>query len=551
MTALERFAQALKPGQEHILQAVRTYVLWRGQDPQSFIPGISDDVDLRTYLLDLRLQGMDRDAMVTQEASLEQFYAWAKTQGLIGENPFEEYNLRRPFLPQDQVRRRQDIFSANPQEREIARLRALNSLSSRLNLTASVQGALQMTLETLVDVMELKTAWAFVNSSSGLVFQSAGANSSGPAQHDFLLEAAVNLPPGLERQQRYFLTKPPDCHCQTLLRHGRLERAVNIVECSRLEASAEADGDNRGLRFHASVPLTLDGLPVGIMNFATPEWQFLTAVDLQLLSAAGKQVSTALERARLYDMVRIQKEQLERELEMARVVQASLIPEQLPEIPAFSLAASWSAARQVAGDFYDVIRLPNGRWGLVIADVADKGAPAALFMAMARSLLRSYAEEVSAPAQLVARLNRELCRQSSAGMFVTLFYALLDPRTSRLNYTLAGHNPPLLRRADGELSNLARNGMALGVQSEAAYSQAELFLKPGDCVVMYTDGLTEALDSQGHEFGLDRLQAALQSDPDTAQTLLERLLADLAAFSGPVPPTDDITLCILHRDQTM
>jgi serine phosphatase RsbU (regulator of sigma subunit) len=545
MSILDKFAKTLEPGQEQILHAVRAYIQWRGDNLQNFTPGIGDDVDLRTYLLNLRLQGLQSETLQAREASLERFYAWAQSEGLIGENPFEEYNLRRPILPLDQVRRRQDIFSSDPQEREIARLRALNSLASGLNRAASVQSALQLTLETLVEVMELKTAWAFVNTASGLVIQSAGQAAAGPALHDFVLEAAVNLPPGLERDRRYFLARPPDCHCQTLLRHGSLERAVNIVECSRLESSAEAHGDNRGLLFHASVPISLDGQPVGIMNFATEEWQFLSAADLQLLSAAGKQVSAALERARLYDLVRMQKDQLERELEMARMVQSSLIPEQLPKIPPFNLAATWRAARQVAGDFYDVIQLSGNRWGLVIADVADKGAPAALFMAMTRSLIRSHAGDVDSPAQLVARVNRDLCRQSTAGMFVTLFYALLDPQARRLSYTLAGHNPPLIRRADGQLETLVRSGMALGVMLEAEYSQAELSFAPGDYLVMYTDGLTEALNPDGQEYGLDGLLAALQDDPDTAQELLEHLLADLAAFSGSVIPADDITLCVL------
>lgn len=546
MTILDEFAETLEPGQEQILQAVRAYIQWRGDDLQDFTPGIGDDVDLRTYLLNLRLQGLQRDTLEAREAALERFYAWAQSEGLIGENPFDEYNLWRPILPLDQVRRRQDIFSSDPQEREIARLRALNSLASGLNRAASVQAALQLTLETLVEVMDLKTAWAFVNTASGLVFQSAGQAAAGLVLHDFVLEAAVNLPPGLERDHSYFLARPPDCHCQTLLRHGSLERAVNIVECSRLESSAEAHGDNRGLLFHASVPISLDGQPVGIMNFATEEWQFLSAADLQLLSAAGQQVSAALERARLYDLVRMQKDQLESELEMARVVQASLIPEQLPKIPPFNLAATWRAARQVAGDFYDVIQLPGNRWGLVIADVADKGAPAALFMAMTRSLIRSHASDVDSPARLVRRVNRDLCRQSRAGMFVTLFYALLDPQARRLSYTLAGHNPPLMRRADGQLETLVRNGMALGVQLEAEYSQAGLSFTPGDCLVMYTDGLTEALNPDGQEYGLDGLRAALQDDPDTAQELLEHLLADLAAFSGPIIPADDITLCVLQ-----
>ena len=175
MTILDQFAATLEPGQGHILQVVLAYIHWRGVDLQAFIPRIADDVDLRTYLLDLRLQGLGPEALDASEAALERFYTWAQRLGLIGENPFEAYNFRRPFLPLDQVRRRQDIFSSDPQVREIARLRALNSLASGLNQAASVQTALQLTLETLAEVMHGLGYFTLCLSDNVFVSRAGGA----------------------------------------------------------------------------------------------------------------------------------------------------------------------------------------------------------------------------------------------------------------------------------------------------------------------------------------------------------------------------------------
>jgi sigma-B regulation protein RsbU (phosphoserine phosphatase) len=158
-----------------------------------------------------------------------------------------------------------------------------------------------------------------------------------------------------------------------------------------LRYAARCAGDTQGLLFHATVPLIVQDRPVGLINIATEQWEFLSSADLQFLSAAGSQVAIALERARLYDFAETRRIRLEQELEMARAVQKSLLPRQLPTIPGFTLVADWRPARLVAGDFYDVFSLPDGRWGLVIADVSGKGAPAALYMAMTLSLIRSEA----------------------------------------------------------------------------------------------------------------------------------------------------------------
>jgi len=294
---LDRFAASIAPQDADLLAAVGDYVAWHvARQAGEFEPSSNDDVEIRTYLLDLRIGGAGREAVRRKITALERFYAWARDEELIESSPFDEFNFDRPLLNRAQIRRRPDRLGADPRERETARLRALNRLADHLNQSTDLKPALDSTLQTVVESLGLQTAWAFLWTEAGL----APATESTPAPHDFALCAARSLPPGLERDSNYHLRQPPDCHCQYLLREGLLRRAVNIVECTRLQASAAAAGDNRGLLFHASVPLIFRGRSFGLINVATDEWQFLGAADLQLLSAAGAQVSITLERARLF-----------------------------------------------------------------------------------------------------------------------------------------------------------------------------------------------------------------------------------------------------------
>jgi two-component system NarL family sensor kinase len=294
---LDRFAAGLAPIETDTLALVRDYLAWQtNRQATEFTPDKNDDVDLRTYLLELRLGGRRRAELETVTAALKRFYNWAREAKLVEASPFAEYNFDRPFLSRDQIRRRQDDRAADPQEREIKRLRALNRLAEHLNRSHDLQTALDATLETLVEIMGLQTAWIFLWSASGLTQYTPHAIGA----HDLRLAAHCGLPPGLTEDNFFYLCDPPDCHCQALLRKGQLTRAVNVVECTRLQDSAEAAGDNRGLLFHATVPLFIGDQPTGILNVATDEWQFLSAADLQLLSAVSAQVSAAMERARLF-----------------------------------------------------------------------------------------------------------------------------------------------------------------------------------------------------------------------------------------------------------
>ncbi len=208
---------------------------------------------------------------------------------------------------------------------------------------------------------------------------------------------------------------------------GQLKRGVNVVECSRLQDAMEGKEDNGGLMFHASVPIALNNQTIGVMNFAAEEWQLLSASDLQFLTAGAKQLGSALERAHLYDLIRIEHSRLEQELDMARKMQVSLFPDELPEIAGYSLAAFWQPAHETSGDYYNVFKLPGGRWGFIVADVCGKGAPAALRMAMAHGLIRERVENEPSPAALLTQVNRALCEQDMDMQFVTSFYAILDP----------------------------------------------------------------------------------------------------------------------------
>lgn len=545
MHAIERFAETLNPEEINVLNHLHAFIEWyvgRGDD---FVPSGGDDVALRTYLLQLKTDRVSAKNQREQVAALRRFYNWADAEGLLSSHPFKEFSVERPSLSREKIRRRKEIFSGSAEEREIARLRALNRLAEQLNRSSDAQTALTAALETLVSMMGLQTGWAFLLPAAGSPLGLAPISST----DHFSLAAACGLPAGLEQNDRYHLSKPELCHCQAVMQAGQLKRAVNVVECTRLQDAAQDNGDNQDLIFHASVPIAGPAGPLGIINVATEEWQFLTAADLQLLSAVGAQVAIALERARLYDVTHLQRLRLERELQLARQVQESLLPDRLPEIPGFTLAAYWRSALEMAGDFYDIFQLADGRWGIVVADVSDKGAAAAMYMAMTRSLIRTSALAYTSPAGALKDVNQHLIAHSSSDMFVTVFYAVLDAGSHTLTYANAGQNPPLLRRAGGEMEQLKRTGMALGVAEELKMSDVTLALTAHDSLVIYTDGLTDALDSQGRDYDLARLISALGTAPaSNAESQLAHLLNNLNAFIGDVSPFDDITLFVITND---
>jgi sigma-B regulation protein RsbU (phosphoserine phosphatase) len=270
--------------------------------------------------------------------------------------------------------------------------------------------------------------------------------------------------------------------------------------------------------------------------------------DLDLLGAISSTAAIAIENARLYQ-VAVEKGRMERELQLARQVQSSFIPGESPRIPGWEIAAAWIPAREVAGDFYDFFQSDGGRLNVVIADVADKGMPAALFMANCRSALRATMLQAASITEGITNVNRAVCADSTSGMFLTLFYAQIDPKTGQIDFVNGGHNPPLLYRRNGSPpAELNRTGMALGVEPGAPYQAGALRLGAGDTLLLYTDGLTDAINSQEAEFGLPRLlEAAASCRQDSAQGVVDWIVSTINDFTGSAEPFDDITLVVIKR----
>ncbi len=251
---------------------------------------------------------------------------------------------------------------------------------------------------------------------------------------------------------------------------------------------------------------------------------------------------------------------LERELELAREIQASFLPRSLPQPEGWQLSAFWKSAREVGGDFYDLFPLPapelsdpraatfGPRWGVVIADVADKGVPAALYMALCRTLMRAVAISRIDPAETLARVNALLFSDSQAELFVTLVYAVWEPQTGRLVYANAGHNPPLFMPARGEPRWLSEHGVALGVVEDATYRTQELQVEPGDTLTLYTDGVIDAANPAGEDFGLPRfLRTVTDSAPNGAEAVSRAVDGELEDHVAGREPFDDVTLLVMHR----
>jgi hypothetical protein len=237
--------------------------------------------------------------------------------------------------------------------------------------------------------------------------------------------------------------------------------------------------------------------------------------------------------------------QLTQEMRVARSIQQGLFPHQCPQVEGYTLAARCQPARETGGDFYDFIEFSDGRLGMVIADVAGKGMPAALLMANARSIWRAEARSGRGPAEILHRVNRSLCRDTNTNGFVTLLYAVLDPTTRQLCLTSAGHPLPLIHN-DSELKEIEVYGLPLGLQPDAGYVEVGVSLAPGDTVLLYTDGVTEAVSSSRELFGFERLAALVQREGRrTAEALVERTLAVARAFSGQAGQADDVTVMVL------
>jgi serine phosphatase RsbU (regulator of sigma subunit) len=240
------------------------------------------------------------------------------------------------------------------------------------------------------------------------------------------------------------------------------------------------------------------------------------------------------------------------ELALAGEIQASFLPGVVPDVPGWQVTATLEPARETAGDFYDFIPLPDGRLGVLVADVAGKGMGAALYMALSRTLIRTYAAEYhTRPALVLHAANDRILMDTRASLFVTAFYGILDPVSGTLTYCNAGHNPPYLLNAKdgGSAQELGGTGIPLGIEEDVTWHQGAVPLAPGDVLVLYTDGITEAQDGQEEFFGEQRLLEIAQANLGrSARDIQDVLIAEVHGFVGDAPQFDDITLMVVVRD---
>ncbi|HHX64734.1 MAG TPA: SpoIIE family protein phosphatase, partial [Chloroflexi bacterium] len=269
---------------------------------------------------------------------------------------------------------------------------------------------------------------------------------------------------------------------------------------------------------------------------------------MNILTGIAHQAALAIETDRLYQRT-VHQERLQHEIDLARRIQESFMPEECPRVPGWQIAVEWHAARGVGGDYYDFIRLTPNHLGLAIADVSDKGVAAALYMALSRTVLRATALDARGPAEALRRANRILLDDSRSGMFVSVFYAILDLRSGRLSFARAGHNPPLVVSArDRRVISLDVPGIVLGVIDNPELVEGEVWLEDDDMLLMYTDGVTEAINDQDEEFGEERLRRLLQGAPDhTAEEMVRLIDAAVQSFTGEGPRFDDLTLVAVRR----
>jgi serine phosphatase RsbU (regulator of sigma subunit)/DNA-binding NarL/FixJ family response regulator len=281
-----------------------------------------------------------------------------------------------------------------------------------------------------------------------------------------------------------------------------------------------------------------------------------TAPDIddlaKISSSLAEILASAIDRKRISNQ-RLSRKQSADELQMAGKLQSRILPENPPRLDGWDIASQLVPARETTGDFYDFIPLDNDKWGILIADVTDKGLGAAVFMAMCSALIRTYAIRFpTLPALALSSVNERIFIDMRGGLFLTAFYGVLEPQTGRLRYVNAGHNPPmLLSEKKGRLvDKLKHTGMALGISEGATWQQMMITLSPGDVLVMYTDGITEAHNKDGDFFSEPRLQAAIsnQREPPAADTL-EALLEEIDAFTDGAPGQDDLALVVLSRER--
>ncbi|RUA15491.1 MAG: hypothetical protein DSY55_06180 [Clostridia bacterium] len=329
-------------------------------------------------------------------------------------------------------------------------------------------------------------------------------------------------------------------------RHGRLRKVPDVaIDPLYIPDDVCLLPDTRS---EMAVAVKLEDEVLGVLDVQSDKIDDFGPEDEFILVALADAVALAIANARLYASA-LEQQRLATELRVAREIQVGFLPDQLPALPGYEFAARWEPASEIGGDFYDFIPLQNERLGLVIADVADKGIPAALYMALSRTTMRLVTARDPSPAEALQRVNAAILDTTYSDLFVTLFYLVIDPRSHLIRYASGGHGLALLVQEDG-ITPLRSKGMALGILPDIHIEEQWQGLAAGDVIILYTDGVTDAVNERMEEYGKERFYARIRALwGRSADEMAAGIHADVQAWKGGAPRYDDFTLVIARRVQ--
>ena len=407
----------------------------------------------------------------------------------------------------------------------VAELTAVGNVATMLSEARDLNQVLQKTVQLVCDVMGTRAA------SIRLIDR----------ENDELVTKAVcNL------SEKYLNKGPIRLSKATIDQVALSARGYEYVREMARDPRVQYPGEaeREGIVSLLSVGMRHHGEPVGALRVYTAHEQEFSPLQINLLKAIAAQAAAAIESARLTEEA-LEAERLERQVRMAAEVQQRMLPQRAPSFPGIELASAYVPTHELGGDFYDFITLPDDNLGLVIADVSGKGVPASLIMASVRAALRAQVDNLYYLYEVMHRLNLMLHRDTRSAEFVTLFYGVIDASNGRLTYCNAGHPPPLLLR-DGQVTELETDNMVLGINPEEQYEQSILDLRVGDVLLLYTDGLPDAMNFEGETFGKERVKQALQSSSGSADVIAQNVLWHMRRFAGLTKRTDDVTMVVVR-----
>jgi len=429
------------------------------------------------------------------------------------------------------------VMQGNPQMRAL--IRAGRELSEHRPLAELFQVIMDLSIEA-------------VNAGRGVLMTVEGS-AAGPARPSKSTSSSTDLgtvaPERVELRVR--AARGEGFKISTTVRDRVIKKKESLlVRDAQLDQSLKGQMSivEQKVRSMIAVPLQTNDRVIGLIYLDSPNLvREFSREDLNLLTVMANVAAIRIEHVRLNEVEEAERA-MAKDMQQAALIQNSLLPGKAPVVAGLDMAGKTTACRTVGGDYYDFLKFPDGRVGLLVGDVAGKGMPASLLMSSLHARVHVLFEDGDDLAQKVTRLNKSTCQNCPDNRFITFFMTVADPATGELVYANAGHNPPLMVRSAGGFETLGGGGMILGILPKAVYSEARATMQPGDVLVLFTDGVTEAPDPSGEEFGEARLAELVSSMRDRpAAEIVEAIHVAVAEYTQGAPAADDITVVAVRR----